>query len=251
MKPNIPIIWLDSVDSTNLYAINNFAGLPDGTAVAAHTQTAGRGRLGRKWLATPGQNICLSYVIKHPVEPFYHASAVVSLAALKTIRAELAVPGLWIKWPNDIYYKDKKIAGVLCEGKIQDGKIIGIVAGIGINVNTPQSALDLIDQPATSMAVIAAQNFNVTQVAELLVKALDECCQAWRNDPAVIFQDWKNENRLIGKTVEAEYQGSMVTGKITDINDDGSVTFTHGHHNYCLISGDIRIIKSSLANEAW
>lgn len=246
MKISPPIIWLNSVDSTNRYALENFNSIADGTSIAASTQTAGRGRSGRQWISPVNENIYLSFVIKNPVNPVYHASIVATISALTTIRNSIQDHDLWIKWPNDIYHQGEKIAGILCEGKISNGKITGIVAGVGINVNMPQATLNTIDQPAASMLSISGKNHDVKSLSATLAEVLTENYKLWQDSPATLFEQWKRENRLINREVEIYDQNQTLKGIITAINDDGSIIFSHQNNVSRFYSGDVKILKTSL-----
>ena len=127
------IILLDKVDSTNTYARNNFDTLADGSVVFAREQTAGRGRLGRKWVSKRDESITGSAVLKKVSQPF-HAGIVTGLAGLELVRECVPQAFSFFKWPNDIYIDDCKIAGILSEGVLKNGRLDGVVSGIGINV---------------------------------------------------------------------------------------------------------------------
>jgi BirA family biotin operon repressor/biotin-[acetyl-CoA-carboxylase] ligase len=99
------------------------AGAPHGTLVTAAEQTAGRGRQGRTWSAPPGRTLLLSLVLHDP-------PALLPLAAALAV-AEVAGPEARIKWPNDVLLDGRKVAGILAEGRPQDG---WAVLGIGLNV---------------------------------------------------------------------------------------------------------------------
>ncbi len=101
-------IHLETVDSTNTYARENFDRFPDATLITAGKQTAGRGRLGRKWVSPENQNIYASFLMKEISQPFY-ATIVSSLAVLRTLRATVPDIDCYIKWPNDIYVGHAKI----------------------------------------------------------------------------------------------------------------------------------------------
>lgn len=108
---NPEILHFAEIDSTNTYARDHFNDLPDALLVTASFQTAGRGRLGRKWISPPDTNVMATFVMKHVGDAFL-ATCVASLAVLETLRN--AAPGLdfFVKWPNDVYAEDAKIAGI-------------------------------------------------------------------------------------------------------------------------------------------
>ena len=144
MRPEINVLELESVDSTNTYAKNNFDELPDGTLVVAEEQTAGRGRLERKWISPAGKNIYASLVMKNITNPFY-ATIVSSLAVLDLLGNTEPRIEFFIKWPNDIVINGKKICGILTEMSAQFDYINHIVIGIGINVHNESFPEELQD----------------------------------------------------------------------------------------------------------
>ena len=241
------IIWLSEVDSTNRYAMNNFDALADGTLVAAEFQTAGKGRQNRTWHSPPRENIYASFVMKNIAPPVSNASIIASLGALQMLRN--AAPGVkfWIKWPNDICCGLKKIAGILCESRLPSG----VIAGVGVNINMPQSTLDAIDQPATSLAVEAGRPFELQTTVAALAAALRGYYADYSRDPQQTFELWKQENLLIGKAVEIVDPGQqLLQGRIVDIGKSGEIFFETGGETLKFYSGDIRIRKESLAGGA-
>src|ERR1700728_417434 len=144
----------DSIDSTNRYLLDEARrGAPDGVVAVAEHQSAGRGRLGRRWEAPSGANLLVSVLLRPPLpaELRHLASAVVGLAAVDAA-APLGLE-LGLKWPNDILAGDgRKLAGVLAEADLTPdgpgdgptgGRLAPIVVGIGINVNWPVTDADL------------------------------------------------------------------------------------------------------------
>lgn len=245
IKPEI--IRLPEVDSTNRYALDNFDALADCSLIAADAQTAGKGRQGKSWFSPPGQNICASFVMKNVPSPASNASIIASLAALEMLRANAPNVELWIKWPNDIYCGVKKIAGILCESKPPSG----VVAGIGININMPQSSLDSIDQPATSLAVETGRTFELNSIAAVLAASLCKYYAQYSLNPSGLYLLWKQENLLIGKDIELiDGRQETLAGKIIDIGQSGEIFFQTGGRTIKLYSADIKIKKESLSCDA-
>ncbi len=242
------LLYLDTVDSTNTYCRNHFPELADGTLVAAGEQTAGRGRLDRKWLAVPGSCLTATFVMKQvPAEPFY-ATCCLSLAVLELLRA--TAPGIpfYIKWPNDVYCDGRKIAGILSEGIVQQGKIAGIVAGAGININLTEKELAAIDQPAVSLSTLTNCTFDVKNMLVQFEKCLDICYITCSSNPQKLFEDWKRENHLLGMFVDFERpDGVLVTGVLSEIFPDGSIEVSGSGAKEIFRCGDIRISKKFLS----
>ncbi len=220
----ITILELDSVDSTNTYAKNRFGELADGTLVASTFQSAGRGRLGRKWESPANVNWYVSLVAKQVSSPVL-CGAALGLAALETIR-ELA-PELrpFLKWPNDVYLGDAKIAGILCESTtIEGGRVSGLVAGLGLNVNMSREQLAGLGRSATSLRLAAGREFELAKVLAVLAKSLGRCYIAQSERPAELFERWKAANKLLGQELEVvDFKGNAITGIFTSIAGDGAM----------------------------
>jgi len=244
------IVRLAEVDSTNNYGRDRFDELADGTLVAADYQTAGRGRLGRKWVSPPGTNLMVTYVMKQvSAEPFY-ATCCSSLAVLEMLREAAPDQDFYVKWPNDVYCGDAKIAGILCEGIIRGGCMAGIAAGMGVNVNLSAEAIAELDQSATSLKVLCGKDFDVTFLLYRLAKSLNACYILYSQFPGKLFERWKSENRLLGKRIcFTRPDGSELDGVMRGILADGSIEVESAAGREVLRCGDIRIVKGSWDRE--
>ena len=156
-------LYVESTPSTQLLLSPD---APEGAVVVAGEQTAGRGRLGRRWLAPAGTSLLCSVQLRPRVAP-RHLPELTGIAARATAEAIETVTGLApeLKDPNDLLVGGRKVAGVLAEAR-EDR----VVLGIGINVNIDAADLPTeIDLPATSLLVESGR----TDRAELLVELLD------------------------------------------------------------------------------
>lgn len=239
-------LHLDEVDSTNTYAKLHFEDLPDGSFVSAAYQTAGRGRLDRKWHSPRGVNICGSFVMKKILNPFY-ATIVASLSVLDTLGKFAPSQNFFIKWPNDVYVDDSKIAGILSEGVVSGGTLEGIITGMGVNINLSKDDLSLIDSKATSLHALTGDFFNIEAVTSVLAEMLRECYSLYLKYPERVFERWKQENRLLGRELEFESpDGTITRALFNDILPDGSISLAEGAFERIFSCGDIRITKKSL-----
>ena len=134
------LIKLSSVDSTNNFLkslVSNSEPLPEGTVIMADDQYAGRGQQNNIWKAEPGKNLTFSVLLKPtflPLSQQFLLNMVVS-TAINNALSHFLSDGLSVKWPNDIYFRDQKIGGVLIENTIVGNDIKTAIIGIGINVN--------------------------------------------------------------------------------------------------------------------
>lgn len=235
------MILLDEVDSTNTYAKQHFAELADGTLVAARMQTAGRGRLGRSWLSGRDRDITATFVLKN-ISDGFHAGVICGLAVLKLIRE--CSPGSlsFLKWPNDIYVREKKICGILSEGIVSGGRLAGVVCGFGINVNSTEDDLVSAGQPATSLTICAGRKFDVEKLTEKLEKYLIECYINFNLDFSAVMEQWRRENRLTGHPLEAvDPAGTRITGVFRRIDADGALILESERGETRFLCGDIKI----------
>ncbi|HMI59907.1 MAG TPA: biotin--[acetyl-CoA-carboxylase] ligase, partial [Puia sp.] len=170
-------IELQSVDSTNNYAM---AQATEGRAVHgalffAHEQWAGKGQRGRFWTSTPGENIVLSAVLEplalQPSQAF-SLSVCVALACHDLFSRYAGPESTSIKWPNDLYWNDRKAGGILIENHFQGDRWPLAIAGIGININQvefPASARNPV-----SLRQITGRTFRAAELARELGSCLDQ-----------------------------------------------------------------------------
>jgi BirA family transcriptional regulator, biotin operon repressor / biotin---[acetyl-CoA-carboxylase] ligase len=182
-----PFIELQTVDSTNNYALTHIhAGLAqNGTAVFAHEQVAGKGQRGKKWASAKDENIALSIILNPaplPVAQQFQLSACVAVAVCKFFQ-KYAGEDTRIKWPNDLYWKDRKAGGILIENivgamkqevrsmKSEEAQWKWAVIGIGININQTSFPEDLVNP--VSLKQITGKNFESLELAKKLCKSID------------------------------------------------------------------------------
>ena len=151
-RNSISEIHLDAVDSTNTYAKTHGLTFAKGqiTCITAEEQTAAYGQFQRKWIAPRGVNLYATFYFHLPIE----TQNITTLAQLMALSLKKVLQGegleITMKWPNDLFLKGKKVAGVLCE-TVFHPQFIEIILGVGLNVNMEEKDLALIDQAATSL----------------------------------------------------------------------------------------------------
>ncbi len=168
----INYIHFTTIESTNSWAKNNAQTLDHQsfTCITAEEQTKGHGINGRSWISPKDQNIYATLFFT--IEPIFphlkHLAQLMSFSCLKLLNS-LGYPAK-MKYPNDVLVDGKKIAGILCETKvIEDVGLLGIALGVGFNVNMAQEILDLIDQPATSLAALSGKTWPLEQILNPLL----------------------------------------------------------------------------------
>lgn len=156
-------LQLDTVDSTNRYAKDYISknSPPEGTAISAVHQAAGRGQLQKSWHSSPGQNLTFSLILYPKFLPA-HAQFLLNQAislGLHDALSPLLGESLKIKWPNDLFFGTQKLAGTLIETQIQQKNLAQAVVGIGLNINEKHFPDDL--SSATSLYKITGQHQNL------------------------------------------------------------------------------------------
>jgi BirA family biotin operon repressor/biotin-[acetyl-CoA-carboxylase] ligase len=174
-----PYIILPIIDSTNNYAMQQIqAGLAShGATWFAREQTAGKGQRGKSWLTTPNQNIMLSTVITPGLLPTrqFWLSATVALACYDFYK-KYAGDETHIKWPNDVYWRDRKAGGILIENLFRGADWLYAVVGIGININ--QVAFDPSLPNPVSLKQITGKDFDAVELGRELCQSLENRYQA-------------------------------------------------------------------------
>lgn len=151
MKAEMPIMWYDIIDSTNSEAKRRINDIDKMSVFAAKYQTAGRGQRGNKWSSASGENLMFSIALK-----FGQSGICRFKAADQFVLSEIATLAVHdfltennivskIKWPNDIYVRDKKICGILIENSLERDEISTSVIGIGINLKQQEFPPELLN----------------------------------------------------------------------------------------------------------
>ncbi|MDX1685549.1 MAG: biotin--[acetyl-CoA-carboxylase] ligase [Saprospiraceae bacterium] len=215
-------VFLDQVDSTNTYALELVRrSRPEhGTVVFTEYQTSGRGQRGRTWEANKGQNALFS-VIYYPtgLAPADHfkLNKIVSVSLFEAISELVSADFLSIKWPNDLYFDDRKVAGMLIQNVIRGKEIDHTVIGLGINVNQERFPGHLVK--ATSLSIITGMKKVPLEVTRKIVDHLDEEMNNF--DQARIDDVYSANLYLKGKKHTFRSGGLTFTGEIRGVDDEG------------------------------
>ena len=187
------MFYFDEVTSTNdILKEKAEQGTPEGTVVIAGSQTAGRGRRGKKWLSMPGKGVYLSLLLR-PHWPATESAFVGFISAVSIARSlsRLDIKEIRLKWPNDILVNGKKIGGVLVEPRISRGSIDFVVVGIGINVSYDQNDFKLLGNDAATSCRLERVKASCEAVAVSLITEFDVCYYtAQRGDKGAILDEW-------------------------------------------------------------
>jgi BirA family biotin operon repressor/biotin-[acetyl-CoA-carboxylase] ligase len=217
----------DALDSTNRYLMSEVSGgAPSGTVCLAEYQTAGRGRLGRAWVSPFGANLYLSMLWRTDSGPaaLGGCSLVVGAALADTLR-RAGVSGLGLKWPNDLLWQRRKLAGVLLEVAGQARGPSVLVAGVGINVNMPVAAGRDIEQPWVDLReALGVAQCDRDWVAAHVIHALAAAFERFECEGLQPFLDlWSEFDLFQGESVRIISAASEVSGTILGIAADGGL----------------------------
>lgn len=233
------IIKKDVISSTNEFIKEQYESLDNYTVVTAKYQTSGRGRMTRIWESNDSDNILMSLLIKEFKERT--DLNLLSLVASMSVHKFLSkyVNNLYVKWPNDILVDNKKICGILLEGKMNNNSKM-IVIGIGININQTTFNED-INHLTTSLKKELNEDFDINlltlELAEILVNDIEEFLNG-----SNIFLDYIKSNLYgINKQIEYTRNNTLCEGIILDIHTDGRLIVKENDQILCINSGEIKI----------
>ena len=178
-----PFLELDQVDSTNIYAIDRVQAnlAAHGAAFFAHHQTKGRGQMGKQWKDDSGSNILLSVVLNPhflTINQQFTLSIMAALACFDFF-SQYAGEETKIKWPNDLYWRDRKAGGILIENHLKGANWQYSVVGMGININ--QTSFDGQINNPVSLKQITGKNFDPIELAKQLCQSLENRFQELEN----------------------------------------------------------------------
>lgn len=240
------ILHFDILPSTSDFLKNNYHDYFDGIVVVAKEQTAGHGRKGRRWLDNR-KSLLFSILLKDKrIEKFQSLIPLISGASLEEALFKMGVK-VTIKWPNDIYIGDKKVAGIISES-IQDDNFEALVIGIGINVDNDDFP-SYLPNP-TSLYLETNKHFNKDDLLRAFLDAFDDLLTKQFNGENAFYPIIKEHDYLKGKKIVLNYYnenrhvealGIAPDGAYEVKNEDGTITK--------VTSGEVNIDKSSLLKE--
>jgi len=211
-------------DSTNERAKQLAAGgAPHGTLVTADEQTAGRGRQGRVWTAPPRSAVLMSVVLRELDERLPLTAAVALCEALPVEAA--------VKWPNDVWIEGRKVAGILVEGRPQEG---WAVLGVGVNVTTERFPAELAES-ATSLRLAGAHAESEAVLAGLL-RSLSDWLSA---PPERVLKAWRSLDALKGERVRWTGGEGIADG----IDDSGALRVETASGLVTLDAGEVHLLR--------
>jgi BirA family biotin operon repressor/biotin-[acetyl-CoA-carboxylase] ligase len=246
-----PYLYQVTIDSTNDYlkARVSDPAYPAGTVLLADYQSAGRGRLDRRWEAPPGVSLLFS-VLFRPGWPAERGPWLTMLAGLAAAEAIEAVAGLpvWLKWPNDVMLDHdghwRKAAGLLLDTALDSrGRLESAILGIGLNANTPPTALPQAPTPATSLLAAGGRPVARLSLLVALLERLERryaAADAGRSPRA----EWAERLITLGQqvTVSAAGSGDALTGMAEGVDEWGQLLVRDdAGHLHAIAAGDVTL----------
>ncbi len=232
------VVLFDRVDSTNAVALKAcLAGAAEGTVIVAAEQTAGAGRKGRRWFSSPAGSLVFSIILR-PSGDRENLTTLLALAAAGTLESRGCEIG--IKWPNDLFAKGRKIAGILAEGRDGD-----VVLGMGIDVN--EEAGDFpgeIASIAVSLRMITGMTFDRGKLMADILGRFNEFIRIWSREGFGAFK-YDLESRLLfrGEDVLLDTGGEVYRGTLSGLNSSGYVVLKTDQGDKVFSSGDLSLRK--------
>jgi len=221
------IIHFEQVLSTNDVAKELAGqGLPEGSLVVAEEQTGGKGRLGRFWSSPHGQGVWISLVLRPLLSPLDapRITIMAAVAVAKTI-SEITnlTPG--IKWPNDILYQGRKLAGILTEMSAEMDSVNFVILGIGVNVNTPSEMFppEIRSQAVSLLLASGRKVSRVLFLQRLLVNLENLYGELMQGHFNKILNLWRGFSVTLGSWVTVTGLNQIWEGKAIDIDETGAL----------------------------
>ena len=239
------IILYDNLDSTNKLAkelaIN---GAQEGTIIIAEEQTAGRGRMDRKWLSSGYNNILLSIILRPEIsiDKLFTLTMILAISVCDVVKEECEIIAM-IKWPNDIYVENKKIAGILTEFSVSKKKIDYAVVGIGINVNWKPEKNDALLYPATSLLNETKKKWSRNILLVKILKAFEKNYKLTNSNKIEgLYKRWNELSMVLGKEVDILSEKESIKGRAVRIDEKGSLVIVDNKQNEkVILSGDVSL----------
>jgi BirA family biotin operon repressor/biotin-[acetyl-CoA-carboxylase] ligase len=250
------LIFIATVDSTNTKAMSlALQGAEEGVVVLTDSQTAGKGRLGRRWFDRSGYNALTSTILR-PLFPPYLLVMIAALAVVDTVASICDVTAT-IKWPNDVLIDGRKVAGILIEtSRDRAGNLVAIV-GIGVNVNGQITQLveaesASLQTTATTLQEACGHEVSRETFIGYLLSALEAMYLTLQQEAQVsvatasgtasrhIQERWRQHLSTLGRTIEVRQGDKILKGIAEDVNDSGELFLRcHSGERVCITWGDI------------
>ncbi|MCW8349218.1 bifunctional biotin--[acetyl-CoA-carboxylase] ligase/biotin operon repressor BirA [Vibrio sp. ZSDZ65] len=237
-----PFELIPIIDSTNQYLLDKQQALSSGQVCISEYQAKGRGRRGREWVSPFGANLYLSmyWRLEAGIAAAMGLSLVVGVAIVEALES-LGIEGVKLKWPNDLYHNDRKLAGILVEMSGQAGGAANLVIGMGMNLRMSHQT-EGIGQPWTSLSDVVSTPFSRNDLVVAFVKAWQQALEDYELKGMQGFVErWNRHDNFMGREVKLIMGSREIKGKVRGIDPTGAVLLETANGIEPFIGGEISL----------
>ena len=229
---------LPIIDSTNQYLLNNIDRLTTGDSCVAEFQSKARGRRGRQWFAPFGSNLYFSmyWRLDQGIAAAMGLSLVVGIVMADTLR-EISNQDIKVKWPNDLYLDDQKLAGILVELAGKTGDCAHVVIGVGVNLMMTNPDPNIVNQKWANLGKVD-RNLLVAKVAKNLKTKLRDFEQ---HGLTPFLNDWQRLDNFVNRPVKLLIGDNVIRGVAKGINEQGALLLEQNGETKAFIGGEISL----------
>jgi BirA family transcriptional regulator, biotin operon repressor / biotin---[acetyl-CoA-carboxylase] ligase len=234
-----PVRFFNQIGSTNDVAMEWMTkGAASGSIVVADEQVKGKGRLGRVWHTPAGSALIISVIFHPRVEDLQQVTMLGALAIYDMVK-NLGIEQVGIKWPNDVQINGLKVSGILPEAAWENGKLVGVVLGMGINVRIDFSDTELRGRAISIEPLLGRPVDRLDLLADLL-KRIDYWSE--RLGSTEVFDAWEKRLVTLGQQVRVQASHQEVVGLAQSVDRDGALNIRKADgSSERVIAGDIAL----------
>jgi BirA family biotin operon repressor/biotin-[acetyl-CoA-carboxylase] ligase len=239
-------VWrFDELPSTNTWAMDHAAMLQHGDVIWTAAQSAGRGRLGRAWMAAPGKCLTVSLVVAEPEFTILapNLGQLAAWAVRDTLR-DLGVADVRLKWPNDVMVDERKAAGLLVE-QVSEPALYVVGVGLNVNMTATDFAAAKLDRPATSIRESLGRECDPGVVLKSLLANMEvRLDQARHEGTGPLWKMWGRNDWLKGRLIRVAGMGKQIQGEYQGVDGEGRLKIRSADgQEQALWSGDVERVR--------
>ena len=243
LAPMAPVHCFPVIDSTNQYLLERVNQLQSGESCLAECQTAGRGRRGKPWVSPFGCQLILSmyWRLEQGMAAAMGLSLAVGVAVVQALES-LGYPGVELKWPTDLYYQGRKLAGILVEMSGSAGASCNLVIGVGLNLAMPAREGERIDQAWSELRHIQPELVDRNLLAARMLGHLQQAMLTFEQQGLSHFvDDWNRLDHFAGRPVRLLMGEQEIRGIARGIDDRGALRLETSEGIKFYLGGEISL----------
>lgn len=236
---------LDAIDSTNSALLRSLGNTVSGDVILAELQTAGRGRRGSTWYSTLASDLIFSLVFEFDeLKDSLGLSLAAGLSIIEGLK-ELGYREIKLKWPNDLYYNDRKLCGILVETAIKDGHVMAVIgAGLNFYPHDDPNFAEKASSLSEAYKVKSAPKLTRTRAAVKIINALKQGMTEFKQEGfAPFYERYDKYDLLCGRHIKAQVESKIYKGTAFGINEDGELLIDDGRTVHNLPSAHIAALQ--------